>query len=50
MAQDVMNGRKVHNKEKVTSLDQLPLRGFLKCPVCGRNLTGKQSERAINER
>ncbi|MFI5138350.1 MAG: recombinase family protein [Sphingobacteriales bacterium] len=43
-AQDVMNGRKKTNKVKVTSEEQLPLRGFLKCPKCGRTLTGSPSK------
>ncbi|WPV01913.1 recombinase family protein [Mucilaginibacter sp. cycad4] len=43
-AQDVLNGRKKVNLVKVTSLDELPLRGFLKCPRCGRNLSGSPSK------
>jgi site-specific DNA recombinase len=43
-AQDVMNGRKKVNKVKRTSSDELPLRGFLKCPKCGRNLSGSPSK------
>ena len=46
-AQDVMNGRKKTNKVKVTSIEQLPLRGFLKCPKCGRTLTGSPSKGKI---
>lgn len=43
-AQDVMNGRKKVNKVKVTTLEDLPLRGFLTCPKCGKNLTGSPSK------
>jgi site-specific DNA recombinase len=43
-AQDVMNGRKKTNLVKVTSVEQLPLRGFLKCPHCGKTLTGSPSK------
>ena len=42
--QDVMDGRKTHNRGSVMSLEQLPLRGFLLCPTCGRNLTGSPSK------
>jgi site-specific DNA recombinase len=43
-AQDVMNGRKNANKVKKTSIEQLSLRGFLKCLWCGRTLTGSPSK------
>jgi len=39
-----MSGRKKVNTSKIVSLDQLPLRGFLVCPLCGRNLTGSPSK------
>ncbi len=31
-------------KPKIVSLDYLPLRGFLKCPLCDRMLTGSESK------
>lgn len=43
-AQDVVDGRKKHNKLKIMSPELLPLRGFLLCPICGRNLTGSPSK------
>ncbi|MBB5441330.1 hypothetical protein HDC92_005038 [Pedobacter sp. AK017] len=43
-AQDVMNGRKKANKVKIASLKELPLRGFLTCPKCFRNLSGSPSK------
>lgn len=43
-AQEVLDGRKRVLKPKVVSLDNLPLRGFLKCPACGRMLTGSASK------
>lgn len=42
--QDVMDGRKTHNRGSIMSPEQLPLRGFLLCPICGRNLTGSPSK------
>jgi site-specific DNA recombinase len=36
-AQDVMNWRKKASMTKIISFDHLPLRGFLVCPLCGRN-------------
>jgi site-specific DNA recombinase len=41
--QDVLDGRKRKIKPKIVSLDNLPLRGFLKCPKCGLMLTGSAS-------
>jgi site-specific DNA recombinase len=42
--QDIIMGRKKNlpNKYK-TVRDEMPLRGFLACPRCGRNLTGSAS-------
>ncbi len=41
--QDVLDGRKKEIKPKILSIDNLPLRGFLKCPNCERMLTGSAS-------
>ena len=42
--QNVLSGkRKIRSKEKTKS-DFLPLRGFLVCPKCGKNLTGSGSQ------
>jgi site-specific DNA recombinase len=41
---DVQDGRKPHNRGSIMSPEQLPLRGFLLCPTCGRNLTGSPSK------
>ncbi len=38
------NKRKVRPNSKVTSHENLPLRGFLVCPKCGRTLTGSASK------
>jgi site-specific DNA recombinase len=43
-AQDVLNGKKRNLGTKVVSLDNLPLRGFLNCPSCGKTLTGSPSK------
>ncbi len=42
--QDILDGRKRTIKPKVKSHDNLPLRGFLKCPKCNRMLTGSASK------
>lgn len=43
--QDVLDGRKRGQyKLKVTSTNDLPLRGFLICPTCGKLLTGSASK------
>jgi site-specific DNA recombinase len=42
--QDVMDGRKPHNRGHIMSPEHLPLRGFLLCPTCGKNLTGSPSK------
>jgi len=34
--QDVLDGRKVHNRGHIMSPEQLPFRGFLLCPTCGK--------------
>lgn len=43
-AQQVLDGRKRVIKPKIVSMENLPLRGFLKCPQCGRMLTGSASK------
>ncbi len=42
--QDVLNGRKRLQMVKPSTTDQLPLRGYLICPKCGRQLTGSASK------
>ena len=42
--QDVLDGRKRIVKPKIVAMDNLPLRGFLKCPKCERMLTGSASK------
>ncbi|WP_096357583.1 recombinase family protein [Mucilaginibacter gotjawali] len=42
--QDVLNGRKRTQLVKYSSLDNLPLRGYLVCPKCGKQLTGSASK------
>ncbi|TDW97146.1 recombinase family protein [Dinghuibacter silviterrae] len=41
--QDVLDGKKRNPKPKYTAREELPLRGFLQCPRCGRALTGSPS-------
>ncbi len=42
-AQDALDGKKRVLRAKGKSDEYLPLRGFLLCPTCGRNLTGSAS-------
>ena len=42
--QGVLDGRKRAVKPKIVSSENLPLRGFLKCPNCERMLTGSASK------
>jgi site-specific DNA recombinase len=42
--QDVVNGRRKAIRPKVETIIELPLRGFLICPVCSRILTGSKSK------
>ncbi len=42
--QAVLDGRKREIKPKIVSVDNLPLRGFIKCPKCTRMLTGSASK------
>lgn len=41
--QNILDNRKRAIKPKIVSMENLPLRGFLKCPNCGRVLTGSAS-------
>lgn len=41
--QDTLNGRRKRFAYTITAKDELPLRGFLSCTKCGRNLTGSAS-------
>lgn len=41
---DVLEGRKRKNLVKIRSIDELPLRGFLICPKCGRTMSGSASK------
>ena len=42
--QDVLDGRKKKQRTKKFCDENLPLRGFLLCPKCGRKLTGSASK------
>jgi len=42
-AQEVLDGKKKHQRTKLMIDDMLPLRGFLICPKCGKLLTGSAS-------
>ncbi|WP_082472480.1 recombinase family protein [Flavobacterium sp. Leaf82] len=42
--QDVVDGRKKVIRPKVETILDLPLRGFLTCPVCGKVLSGSKSK------
>lgn len=41
---DVLDGRKKASKTQISSMNELPLRGFLICPKCGYMLTGSASK------
>ena len=41
--QDILNGRREAFPTKNSKRDELPLRGFLVCKECGKNLTGSAS-------
>ncbi|MEO3405519.1 recombinase family protein [Mucilaginibacter sp. CAU 1740] len=43
-AQDFLDGKKKMKGTKIVSLEMLPLRGFLHCPLCNRKLTGSASK------
>ncbi len=42
--QDILSGKKRTQLVKITTDDSLPLRGFLLCPKCGKQLTGSASK------
>ena len=42
--QDVVDGRKKVIRAKIETILELPLRGFLICPVCGKVLSGSKSK------
>ncbi|WP_268224941.1 recombinase family protein [Sinomicrobium oceani] len=42
--QEVMDGREKSYRPKVEVIEELPLRGFLICPECGKLLTGSKSK------
>ena len=42
--QDILNGKKRIQLVKMSTTDNLPLRGFLICPHCGKQLTGSASK------
>jgi len=42
--QDILNGKKRIQLTKASTIDTLPLRGFLICPHCGKQLTGSASK------
>lgn len=42
--QNVIHGRKRIVKPKIVSTENLPLRGFIKCPNCNRMMTGSASK------
>ncbi|WP_425567364.1 recombinase family protein [Pedobacter ginsengiterrae] len=42
--QDVITRKKPLHATTIASLDELPLRGFLACPRCGKTLTGSSSK------
>ncbi len=42
--QDILNGKRRIQMVKMTTADNLPLRGLLICPHCGKQLTGSASK------
>jgi len=42
--QEVLEGKKRKTTSKYAAQKELPLRGFMQCPKCGRNLTGSASK------
>lgn len=44
--QDILDGRKKNIPMTNTKREELPLRGFLTCPKCGRKMTGSKSKGA----
>jgi site-specific DNA recombinase len=43
-AQDFLDGKRKLKGTKIVSLEMLPLRGFIDCPLCNRKLTGSASK------
>lgn len=48
--QNVLNGNRPHMKPSDTVREQLPLRGLLACPKCGKTLTGSGSRSRNGDR
>ena len=44
LVQEILDGRRKQQRTKIVVDDNLPLRGFLVCPRCGRTLTGSASK------
>ena len=44
VVQEILTGRRRKFPTKQTAVEELPLRGFLKCSRCGANLTGSKSK------
>jgi site-specific DNA recombinase len=42
--QQILDGKRIHPLKYNAIVEQLPLRGFLKCPRCGKNMTGSASK------
>ncbi len=42
--QDVLDGRGKTSRPKVETIEELPLRGFLICPICAKILSGSKSK------
>ena len=42
--QQILNGKRIHPLKYNAIVEELPLRGFLKCPRCGKNMTGSASK------
>lgn len=42
--QQIAKGKKMIKSKPVKAINELPLRGFLQCPKCDRNLTGSASK------
>lgn len=41
--QKMLDGKRINSLKYNTIFDELPLRGFLRCPRCGKNMTGSAS-------
>ena len=42
--QKMLDGKRINPLKYNTIVEELPLRGFLKCPRCGKNMTGSASK------